>query len=153
MALFTLPYPFNTGATAEMASRVTLAVDLLFSEIARAETESPLPADFVLKVNSTLTGLAAQLTQSTQTTPELVAEQLNNTAVQVESLGANLASLTGRSNVTIDALHAGETSSPWGTLLVVAVAGLAGWYVYKWATQTEAYPRHLIPRYAGGRRR
>jgi hypothetical protein len=44
-------------------------------------------------------------------------------------------------------------TSMFGTVLALGVAGIAGYWLYKWATQPEPYPRRLAPQYAGGYRR
>jgi len=48
-----------------------------------------------------------------------------------------------------------SSGSIMSTILALAVAGAAGYWLYKWATEKgpEPYPRHLVPQYAGGHRR
>jgi len=46
-----------------------------------------------------------------------------------------------------------SVANTFSTLLSLAIVGVAGYFLYKWATKEEDYPRHLAPRYAGGSRR
>jgi len=58
--------------------------------------------------------------------------------------------------VTVDGLvvrTAAVVSSTFNTLLSIAVFGFGVYWLYKWSTKAEDYPRHLAPRYAGGSRR
>lgn len=46
-----------------------------------------------------------------------------------------------------------QEPSMLGTVLAIGVTAVAGYWIYKWATQPEPYPRRLAPQYAGGYRR
>ena len=70
----------------------------------------------------------------------------------LRALGQQLAQKTGSNDVTKIYLEPYE-SNMFSTLLAIAVAGVAGYWLYKWVTEKELYPRHLVPQYAGGHRR
>lgn len=72
--------------------------------------------------------------------------------VRLNQLGKDFATLTGTTSPTAVYLDQ-YTQSPWGTLLAIAITGVGLWWLYKWTTEKEVYPLHLVPRYAGGRRR
>jgi hypothetical protein len=55
--------------------------------------------------------------------------------------------------VSVDGVIVRTAESAFSTLLSLAIVGAAGYFLYKWATKQEDYPRHLAPRYAGGSRR
>lgn len=127
--------------------------------------------------HSTVMGLAAQAagkidTQLASRIDSFVNEvKIINDSSSTWSLGPTLVEYTQRAKAaTVTATQlANELSSllnipnpiplpsgsGMGTLLAIIVAGAAGYWLYKWATTTEPepYPRHLVPRYAGGNRR
>lgn len=55
--------------------------------------------------------------------------------------------------VNVEGVVVRTATAVTGSLLSLVIAGFAGYFLYKWATKEEGYPRHLAPRYAGGRRR
>lgn len=136
-------------------------------EAAKAEMNS---------AHSTVTGLAAQA--SAKVSPQLASrissfsEEVKtiNDSSSVWSLGPTLIEYTQRAKAATStaAQLANELAvllniqspivaprSTMSILLSLAVAGVAGYWIYKWATASgpEPYPRHLVPRYAGGHRR
>lgn len=71
----------------------------------------------------------------------------------LRALGQQLAQKTGTADVTRIYLEPYE-SNMLSIILGLAIVGVGGYWLYKWATSgPEPYPRHLIPGYAGGHRR
>jgi len=77
-----------------------------------------------------------------------IIERANAAAATGYQIAGELATLVGESNpIKI------PSTGTVGTVLALAVVGFGTYWLYKWATKTEDYPRHLAPRYAGGTRR
>ena len=74
------------------------------------------------------------------------------------ALAGEAASILGTPNtvpppVNVDGVIVRTAQSAFSSLLSLAIVGAAGYFLYKWVTKQEDYPRHLAPRYAGGSRR
>jgi len=68
---------------------------------------------------------------------------------QSRVIATDLAAILNEPNPVPDRSTGGSLSA----LLALIVAGAAGYWIYKWVTEKELYPRHLVPEYAGGNRR
>lgn len=124
---------------------------------------------------STVAGLGKQVASSGKLSEQL-ASRLNALEAEVKtinessstfSLGTTLVEYTNRAKAATETakqlavelsaiLGISSPISPemsMGTILALGVTVFAGYFIYKWATQPETYPRRLAPQYAGGYRR
>jgi hypothetical protein len=125
---------------------------------------------------STVKGLAGQASATNKISSQL-ASRLSSLDAEVKavneessvwSLGTTLVEYTNRAKaatkickqIAVELSAILGMSSPiapepsiMGTILALGVAGIAGYWIYKWATAPEPYPRRLAPQYAGGYRR
>lgn len=76
-----------------------------------------------------------------------IIERANAATNTGNQIAGELAALVGEANPTK------SSGSSLNTILTLAVVGFGAYWLYKWATKEESYPRHLAPRYAGGSRR
>lgn len=137
----------------EKANALQLAMVGFLDDFGQASSAGQLSTEFVQEVSNVTaaaTTALANLQSSTATTLYLdIAAQLDSLIDQVNRLGRALAQITGRPSRTAPYLDKFE-SSPLTTLLCFAIVGVGGYYLYKWMTKPDYYPRHKLPRYAGG---
>lgn len=139
----------------DKANALQLALAGFVADYNAANAAGQIPTEFNQRVENTVSSTVTMLANLSQSDASLiyfdVSAQLDQLIDQVNTLGRDLAQITGKPSRTAPYLDK-YTSLSFGTLLSLAVLGVGGYFLYKWATKPDYYPRRKLPRYAGGLR-